>query len=331
MSSIKEVAKEANVSTATVSHVLNETRYVAEETKMKVYAAMQRLNYQPNRVARSLRSRKSYTIGLIVPLVADDTSNFFFMSIANSIEKYLKEKGYNLILSNSDEQFETEREQVEVFNAQFIDGLIMAPVNGAGKNYEDAFSEDYPVVFIDRKPKSWGGDTVLVNNYQATFEAVSALVAKGHEQIGLISGTLGITTSNDRLEGYKAALMHHHLSINNELIREAPATLNDGYRLTAELYNKGVTAIFIANNVMTMGAVSYLQEHRVPIPDQIAIIGYDDYDWMRIVSPPLSVVRQPAHEIGKAAVNQLLKRIHGDQASAYEEWLEAELVIRGSI
>ena len=125
MVSIKDVAKQANVSTATVSHVINGTRYVADETKNKVFTAMELLDYRPNRVARSLRSRKSHTIGLLVPLVAEDTSNFFFMSIANGIEQVLKENGYNLVLSNSNEKVETEQDQIKVFNTQFIDGLVI--------------------------------------------------------------------------------------------------------------------------------------------------------------------------------------------------------------
>ncbi|RDY67683.1 LacI family transcriptional regulator [Halobacillus trueperi] len=330
MVSIKDVAKKAQVSTATVSHVINETRFVADETKQKVYLAMKDLNYQPNRIARSLRSRKSNTIGLLVPLVAEDTSNFFFMSIANGIEKVLKENGYNLILSNSDEDEGTEKDQIRVFNTQLIDGLIIAPVNGKDSAYKQELTGDYPVVYIDRHPSGIEGDMVLVDNLRGSYEAVAALLNKGYERIGFITGTLGITTSDERLNGYKQALEEKGLPVRNEFIKEGPATFEQGYQLAKELHEAGVSALFIANNVMTMGAVSYLKEHQVQIPEEIGIIGYDDYDWMKITSPPLSVVRQPAFEIGKVAVEQLLKRINGSQEKYTEVMLDSELVQRGS-
>ncbi|SFG02752.1 transcriptional regulator, LacI family [Halobacillus alkaliphilus] len=330
MVSIKDVAKKAQVSTATVSHVINETRFVAEETKQKVYLAMKDLNYQPNGIARSLRSRKSNTIGLLVPLVAEDTSNFFFMSIANGIEKVLKENGYNLILSNSNEDERTEKNQIRVFNTQLIDGLVMAPVNGEDSAYKKELTGDYPVVYIDRHPSGIEGDMVLVDNLRGAYEAVSALLNKGYEKIGFITGTLGITTSDERLNGYKQALEEKGVPIRGEFIKEGPATFEQGYQLAKELHEAEVSALFVANNVMTMGAVSYLNEHHVKIPEEIGIIGYDDYDWMKITSPPLSVVRQPAFEIGKVAVEQLLKRIDGSQEKYTEVMLDSELVQRGS-
>ncbi|MFG6117967.1 LacI family DNA-binding transcriptional regulator [Thalassobacillus sp. B23F22_16] len=330
MASIKDVANKAQVSTATVSHVINGTRFVADETKEKVFSAMEELNYRPNRIARSLRSRKSYTIGLLVPLVAEDTSNFFFMSIANGIEQVLKDNGYNLILSNSNEDVDTERDQIRVFNSQFIDGLIIAPVNGEDCNYEKELSGDYPVVFIDRHPAELKGDMILVNNRQGTYEAVTKLINKGHQKIGFITGSLGITTSDERLEGYKEALENHQLPIDENYMKEGPATFQQGYQLAKELHEAKVTALFVANNVMTMGAVSYLQEKEVKVPEEMAIIGYDDYDWMKITSPPLSVVRQPAFELGKAAVEQLLKRVEGSQDDSVEIMLDSELILRGS-
>ncbi|RSL33904.1 LacI family transcriptional regulator [Salibacterium salarium] len=330
MASIKEVAQKANVSTATVSHVINETRYVSDTTKDKVFAAMNELEYRPNMVARSLRSRKSNTIGLLVPLVADDTSNFFFMSIANGIEQVLKDNGYNLILSNSNEDLHTEREQIEVFNTQFIDGLVIAPVDGKDVEYEEAFSGDYPVVYIDRRPQQVNGDTVLVDNKKASFEAVSSLLEKGHYRVGFITGTLGITTSEERQSGYQEALEAFDIPPDVSFIKEGPATFQSGYDLAEELYKQNVTALFIANNVMTMGAMSFLQEIKANIPDDIAIIGYDDYDWMKVVSPPLSVVKQPSFELGKKAVEQLVKRIEGSDSDASEILLEAEFIERGS-
>ncbi|WP_280769719.1 LacI family DNA-binding transcriptional regulator [Salipaludibacillus daqingensis] len=327
---IKDVAKKADVSTATVSHVLNETRFVAEETKKKVFEAMKELDYRPNSVARSLRSRKSNIIGLLVPLVASDTSNFFFMSIANGIEQVLKENGYNLILSNSGEDLQVEQDQIKVFNTQLIDGLIIAPVDSKHHSYEENLRGDFPTVFIDRQPKDLLSDTVLIDSGVGTYEAIELLIRKGHNKIGFITGPLGITTSDERLEAYIKALKDYNLPYDESLIKIGSATFDSGHKLTAELMKEEVTAIFTANNVMTMGAVNYLQDHHIPIPDKVAIIGFDDYDWLRITSPPLSVVKQPSFEMGKKAVELLMERLNGSEEPFKVYRLPSELVVRGS-
>ncbi|SER95719.1 LacI family DNA-binding transcriptional regulator [Salipaludibacillus aurantiacus] len=329
--SMKDVAQKAKVSTATVSHVINETRYVAEETKKKVYKAMKELDYQPNSVARSLRSRKSNIIGLLVPLVASDTSNFFFMSIANGIEQVLKENGYNLILSNSSEDLSIEQDQIKVFNSQLIDGLIIAPVDSQKHDYKENLRGNYPVVFIDRQPKELTSDTVLIDSGAGTYKAIELLISKGHTKIGFITGPLGITTSDERLQAYKNALKNNNLSYDESLVKIGSATFDKGHSFTKELVEEtGATAIFAANNIMTMGAVHYLQEKDIPIPDKVAIIGFDDYDWLRITSPPLSVVKQPSYEMGKKAVELLIKRINGSKDPYDVHRLPSELVVRGS-
>ncbi|RXJ02198.1 LacI family transcriptional regulator [Anaerobacillus alkaliphilus] len=331
--SIKDVAKLANVSTATVSHVLNETRYVSETTKIKVYQAMKELDYQPNLMAKGLRSRKSNIIGLIVPMLYSDTSNFFFMSIANGIETYLKQEGYNLILSNSHEDFETEVEQIKLFNSKLIDGLIVAPTGKDITQYENVFSNEYPVVFIDRIPEGYTGDTVLADSKQGTYQAIKTLLEKGHEKIGFITGYLGLTTSDDRLLGYKEAFLEQGLSVNPNLIKEGEPSLDSGYEIAKQLVKKeNVTALFIANNIMTMGALSFLNDHKLRVPDDVALIGFDDYDWMKVTTPPISVIKQPSFEIGEKAVNLLLKRIAEDKGARNERIvLSTEFVIRGSI
>ncbi|KMJ55839.1 LacI family transcriptional regulator [Bacillus sp. LL01] len=332
-SSIKDVAKRASVSTATVSHVINETRYVSEETKKKVHQAMKELNYQPNQMAQGLRSRKSKTVGLIVPMLYTDTSNFFFMSIANGIETILQDRGYHLILSNSHEELKREMEHIKVFNSKLIDGLIIAPTAEDFSQYEDVLSSDYPVVFIDRKPRGFCKDGVFVDSEKGTYEAINTLIEKGHKRIAFLTGSLGITTSDDRLMGYKRAFKDHNLKINLNLIAEGEASFQAGYKLAKELVEEEkVTALFVANNVMTMGALGYLNEQKIKVPEEVAIIGFDDYDWMKITTPPLAVVKQPSFEIGEQAVNLLLKRIEEQNQGEPEQiLLSTEFVIRESI
>jgi LacI family transcriptional regulator len=329
--SMKDVAKKAEVSTATVSHVINNSRYVSEEVKQRVQEAMKELDYRPNSIARSLRIQKSNTIALIVPILVEDTSSFFFMAVAQGIENTLKKHGYNLILSNSNEKLEDEKEQIRVFNSQLIDGLIIAPTAEEHSYLKEVLTGSYPVVFIDRRPKGTEGDCVLSDGYKGTYEAVSTLIEKGHRRIGFISGPLGLTTSDERFEGYKRAVINQGLEIEFSIIKEAEATHKNGYRLAKQLVEEeNVTAIFAANNVMTIGMLNYLQEAGLKIPENVAVIGFDDYEWTKITTPPLTVVKQLPFELGEKAAEVLLDRINNEKGQYKEYRLPTSLVLRKS-
>jgi len=325
---MKDVAKKAGVSTATVSHVINKTRFVGAGTKKKVLEVMKELNYYPNFAARSLRIRKSNTIGLLVP----DISNFFFTSIAKGVENTLKRHGYHLILSNSNENLENEIEQIKIYNTKLVDGLIMAPVSGDHAFLNELFRGHYPVVFIDRKPEGFQGDSILINNINGAYDAISVLIEKGHAKIGIITGLPGLTTTKERLIGYEKALINYGLKINKNFIKVGNSRFESGYKLTKELLeHTDITALFVTNNLMTIGAIKYLKEKQVAIPGDIAIIGFDDYKWSSIIEPPLSVVRQPDYDIGEKASTLLIKRIKKEEIGEYKEYrLPTKLIIRDS-
>ncbi len=330
---IIEVASAAGVSIATVSHVINNTRFVSEETKRKVFRAMEELDYRPNSVARSLRSQKSNTIGLVVPILPSDTSNFFFMTVAQGIQNTLKKHGYHLLLSNNTtEELEDEKEQIKLFNSKLIDGLIIASIAEEVEYLNDIVGTDYPVVFIDRRPKGYGGDCILADGYGGSYNAVQTLIQKGHSRIGLITGELGITTSNERFEGYKNALADNGITFDSSMIRVAESSYESGYESARDLLNiHRITALFIANNVLTMGAMGYIQERQLKVPEQLAIIGFDDYDWTKITTPPLTVIRQPSYELGEKAAEIISLRINDKRVGKYEEYrLATSLVMRSS-
>lgn len=326
--SMKDVAQKAGVSTTTVSHVINKTRFVRVETKKKVLKVMKELNYYPNSAARNLRSRKSNVVGLLVP----DISNFFFTSIAKGVENTLKKHGYNLILSNSNEDLKSEIEQIKIYNTQLVDGLIMAPVSGDHAFLNELLNRDYPVVFIDRKPKGYQGDCVVGNNIKGAYDAIRMLIKKGHSKIGIITGLPGLTTTDERLIGYKKALVDHNLKIDENLIKVGDSQFKGGYESTKELLkHTNITALFVANNLMTVGAIKYLKEKRVAIPGDIAIIGFDDYKWASITEPSLSMVKQPACDIGETASTLLIKRIKKEEIGSNKEYrLPTKLIIRDS-
>lgn len=329
---IKDVAERANVSTATVSHVINGTRYVSKEITERVEQVMEELDYRPNSAARSLRSTKTNTIGFLIPVKKDDTSKSFFMSIAEGIESNLNSKGYNLILSNSKEDMEEELKRLKMFNTQLVDGLILAPTNDDFNHIEEVLDDQFPLVMIDRLPMNYNGDYVLVDNFQGTYDGVTKLVASGYKKIGFISSELGITTTNERFEGYKQALKDHDLQFNDQLVELGLSTFQSGYELTEKLITKQIDALFIANNIMTMGSVKCIQDHGLQMPEDIAVIGYDNYDWTNITTPPLSVVNQPAFDIGFKAAECILNRINDKhQKKANQIKLKAELEVRKSI
>ena len=330
--SIKDVAAKSGVSTATVSHVINGTRFVSEEVSLKVKEAMKELNYVPNPVARTLRSHQSHLIGLIIPVKEyTDTANAFFMMVAQGIEETLTKNGYKLILCNSYENPDVEKEHIQMFNAQLVDGLILAPTGNDYSYLNEILTRQFPVAFVDRKPQNYLGDCILSNNFQGAYDATEHLIKKGHKQIGFMSGDLGLTTSDDRFEGYKQALSDYNVEFNETFVKQDYASLENGYKMAKEFVEqKQVSAIFIANNNMTMGAISYFQEQYIKIPDEIAIVGFDDYDWAKIINPPLTTVKQPAFELGQKAAEVILNRIRNQQQEPQEHVLDTTLIVRKS-
>lgn len=325
--SIKDVAQAAGVSVATVSHVLNGTKYVTEATRTLVENAIKKLDYQPNYVARSLRVSQTNIVGLIVP----DVSNYFFTSIAKSIEQELSNNGYNLLLCNSQENFEIELKKINALKAQMISGVIIAPANRAF-DYRNVLPDSrYPIVFIDRKTDILQADTVIVNNYEATFEAISLLIQRGHERIGFIKGLDGISTTYDRLNGYYMALKSHRIDIDPSLVKDGDSTYESGYKIMEEyLDTTDISAVFVANNLMAVGAMHCLKDRNIEVPKQMAIISFDDYSWSVITSPAMSAIRQPTKEMGRIAAQMLVERIKNDTRAYEEKRLNAELVLRES-
>lgn len=262
-----------------------------------------------------------------------DISNFFFTAVIRGIESTLKKYGYTLILADSDENLKIEKEQIKVFNAKLIDGLIIAPVSGDHTFLKKILSKNSPVVFIDRKPQGHcPGDCVLVDNAEGAYKAVSMLIKKGHSRIGAITGVPGLTTSEERVEGYKRALVDYGIKVDQNLIKIGDNRYDSGYKLMKELLlNTNITALFVVNNLMTIGAMQFLKEKQIKVPDELAIIGFDDYKWASITNPPLSVVKQPSRRIGEKASELLIRRIKKEETGDYKEYrLSTELVIRDS-
>jgi len=331
MSNMKDVAELAGVSVATVSNVINDSRFVAEPTKKKVIESMDKLNYTPNKVARSLKNKESKTIGFILP----DISNFFFAEVTQFIEKKLKEYGYSLIISSSDESIEKEKEQIDILNSHQIDGLILAPARGDHSYLEEIRdNNELPIIFIDRKPEGIKGTSILTENYLGAYQAIEYLINKGHKNIGIIAGLRGITSTTERLAGYKQALRDNNIEIYDDYIKFGDSRYESGHDIAEGLTkNKEITAIFAANNLMATGAMTYLSKNNFRIPEELAIISFDDFKWAEITSPSLTSIKQKSKKIGhKAAetlINEIENKIYQHESNKVIR-VESEFIIRKS-
>lgn len=325
---ISDVAKKADVSTATVSYVLNNTRVVKEETRKKVLKAIEELNYSPNILAKSLKENKSNVIGLLIP----DISNYFFTEIAKSIEKTLQKYGYNLILCNTNEDPNLEEAQIKHLQSMMVSGLIIAS-SDKDRDYTKYFrGSSYPLVFIDRKVSNVQGDSVIVNGYSAVLNAINLLINKGHRKIGFIGGEPNLSTTTERLRGYKDSLKANNIPYAEKIVALAESNVKNGYNLckTVLTNDNSITALFVASSMMSIGTMQYLVEADITIPDKIALIAYDDYVWALIANPPLTTIKQPTQEIGEMAAKLVIERIKNKDKDFREEILDAEIIIRSS-
>jgi LacI family transcriptional regulator/LacI family repressor for deo operon, udp, cdd, tsx, nupC, and nupG len=330
MASLQEVARHANVSIATVSRVLNKSDKVVPETRATVEQALLDLGYRPSRVARRLRMNTGHAhlVGLIIP----DIQNPFYAEIARGVEDAAYASQYALILCNSDENLDKERFYLDVMQAESVDGIVLPPFDDLDAGVAEMVKTGIPVVCVDRSHGKVKTDLVEVDNYQGALEAVRHLIEKGHRSIALIEGRAHVSTSRERRRGYVDALTAAGIALRKELMRAGDFKQESGRVLTNELLDlrKPPTALFVCNNLMTVGAIGALHQRGARIPGDVALIGFDDLPWAEALDPPLTVVRQPAYDVGRQAMELLLKRIMQPNRPAVTVRLLPELVIRKS-
>ena len=330
MATIRDVAERAGVSVATVSHVINGTRKVAPETAARVRQAMKELDYHPNAVAQSLRTRKTQAIGVVV----SDITNPFFATLVRGAEDAAIEAGYSLIVCNSDETPDKEDLYVRLLWRRRLDGLLIAPVrDGASSAVQELARRKMPFVFIDRKAKGVEADAVLSDNVGGAYLATKHLIERGHKRIGIVLGIPGATTSEERLAGYRKALEEAGLPYEKRLVVLGGYRVEGGRQATEELLSlpEPPDAIFSTNNLMTVGVLQELFRRKVRIPKDVAVVGFDDLEWAEMANPPLTTVAQRPYEIGHRALEILLERLSGEgNSSAREVRIPVELKVRGS-
>ena len=329
-STIKDVSLVAVVSTATVSHVINETRFVSDDIKTKVYAAMEKLDYHPNSIARSLRSQQSKTIGVMVPSIR----SLFYSRVTDGIEETMRENGYHIILANSHDKIDREVEALRTFKSLRIDGLMMCPAVGDHSYLNKELAESTPVVFIDRFPMDYEGDYVVIDLKTSTYDVINLLIKKGHKRIGMITGYPGLSSTVDRYIGYREAYEYNGLAYDESLIRSGEYTSDAGYEATKHLLeNTDVTALFYADDPMAIGSLLYCRENNIDIPGRVSIISCNDYEWTKISNPALTIVKKPSYELGVKAAEMMLDRIENkvEKDSFNNYRLPTTIVMRGSV
>ncbi|GAA0263467.1 LacI family DNA-binding transcriptional regulator [Cryptosporangium japonicum] len=320
---IGDVAKAAGVSPATVSRVLNANQGVADELRQRVVAAVDQLGYRPNSQARSLRTRATSVLGLII----SDITNPFFPEIARGVEDAAHAAGFSVVLANTDEDLAKEQRYLEVAAAERMAGVVLAPASSAETDIDVLRSRGIPVVTVDRRLLGHPVDSVTVDNLAAAREATLHLVGTGCRRIGFVGGPLATTTAADRLAGYRDGLAEAGLAFDPDLVAHGDYRIDGGRAAAKRLLQLTPDALFVSNNLMTIGAITALDDAGLRHPEDIALVGFDDQTWQTGLLPPLTLVTQPTYELGKQAATALLDRIRTPEAPPNDVVLPATLAV----
>lgn len=330
MATIKDVARLAGVSTTTVSHVINKTRFVAENTTRKVWAAVDELNYAPSAVARSLKCNSTRTIGMLVT----KSTNPFFAEVVHGVEEYCYNEGYTLILCNTEGNLAKQRDYLRMLAEKRVDGLLVMCTD----LNEELLAllekkKDLPMVVMDWGARHVNTDRIQDNAELGGYIATKHFIDNGHTKIGCISGQMDRLTCHERLQGFRKALDEAGLLYNPDWVVEADFECDS----TVEAANKLValedrpTAVFCFNDIMALAAISTFRQAGLDVPNDISVIGYDNIDLAGFFSPPLTTIHQPKNRLGKTAIKLLMERLANKENQQQIFEVQPELVVRRSV
>lgn len=327
MTTIKDVARDAGVSIATVSRVFSGRDPVSPEVRERVLRVVERLGYRPNAVARSLRVEATRTLGLVV----SNVMNPFFTAVARAVEDAARERGYSLILGNADEDPRKEELYLDVLREKRVDGLIVSPARAESPHLVELAEAGIPVVFVDRSIEGVDAPVVRADGRRAVDRLVEHLVGLGHERLAIISGPPEVVSGGERLDAFLRSAEEKGAPVAEEHVRFGDFRRPSGARAMEELLKlaEPPTVVFAANNLMALGALQAIKAKGLKMPDGISLASFDDVTWFELLEPPVTAIAQPTRELGAAAVRMLLERV--EEGRRPESMiLEAELVIRGS-
>jgi LacI family transcriptional regulator len=327
---IADVAALAHVSPATVSRVLNDAPSVDPTLRARVQHVVATLGYRPDRIARSLRRGATATLGLVI----SDVQNPFFTALVRGVERVAASRDLLVMLCNADGEPARERRYGEALIAERVAGAVIASADPAGQAVHALVAAGIPTVIVDRQSGDAAVDTVFVNNHAGARCAVEHLTGLGHRQIGLISGPLDFSVARERLEGYAAGLAHAGVAFDPGLVRIGDFRQASGHAAMAALLDDArghLDAVFVAGDLMTLGALAAIREAELEIPTDISVVGFDDMPWASALNPPLTTIAQPATAMGEIAAQLLIDRIDGTaEAEPRNVVLDPALIVRAS-
>ncbi|MBK5254243.1 MAG: LacI family DNA-binding transcriptional regulator [Peptostreptococcaceae bacterium] len=330
--SLKKVSHLTGLSIATISHVINGTRTVSPQSRKKVMEAVQKIGYKPNLAARILKTKISKTIALVIPGVEPKRStNYFFMDVITGVRNKLIEVDYDLIVSTYGEsKGEKDLRALQVLKKQWVDGILIVPDRKDGEQIKQINEINIPCVIIDRRIDGGRISSVDSNNEKGAYDAVKILCDSGKKRIGFVGGYLHTSTGYGRFNGYKKAINELGLVFDESIIALNDCfTIKSGISSAKKLLENNIDGIFVADNLLTMGVMKHLMYDKIKIPDQIGVVGYDDYDWMELVTPTLTTIKQQAYEMGYIAAEILLRKLNGFEGNE-KIILDTKLIIRES-
>lgn len=330
MATIHDVAKRAGVAPITVSRVINNSGYFSEDTRARVEAAIAELEYVPNRLASSLRSKRTNTLALVIT----DITNPFFTTLARGVEDTASDAGYTVIFCNTDESDVEEQKYLQVLLQQQVDGILLVPARSTSMSLDVIRKQATPVVVLDRRmPADAHVDVVRCENEDGAHRLVQLLIELGHQRIAILSGPMGVSTAEDRLAGYQRALAEAGLPADPNLIIYGAFNQTSGYEMVQRLLaiDPPPTAIFAANNMIGIGALKSLRDAGRRVPDDIAMVSFDDLPPNLLTFPFFTVAAQPAYDMGRTATQLLVARLAGKAPEECQEIvLPVELIVRQS-
>lgn len=328
---LKSISEAISISVSTVSRVLNgkaKEYRISEKTVQLVKSEAGKQNFRPNQIASSLRTKKTNTIGLIIP----DISNNYFAAISRAVELEAREHGYAIILSDSLGSVEKEKEILELMKSRNVDGMLVVPAGSESKHLK-AENKETPIILLDRYLQGSGLPYVSSDNKAGSFEAVTELIRCGHQKIACLQGLKDSSTCTERLSGYLEALESGKIKVDKKLISGDDFTYEDGYKSTLKILTSspGVTAIFAMGNLNALGAMEAIKEKKLKIGKDISLICFDDQPYFSHLSTPLSAVAQQTESIGREAVTLLCQTITDGKPDRKKILLKTNMIKRQSV
>lgn len=326
---IRDVARTAGVSLSTVSRVLHRHPAVNSDIQQRVLHAIEQLEYQPNRSAQRLRSKMGSVIGLII----SDIENPFFTSIVRGVEDVAYAQQMTVVLCNTDEDPAKQERYIDVMQEEGVAGLIIAPAHGDSSDSLQRLRDlGIPVVLLDRDIGDEKSDAVCVDNVAGAYSATQHLIAANRKRIAIVNGDTQIKTFADRFKGYRRALIDANIKTNRNYVVEVPPKIERSLQATLELLQikPRPDAIFAGNNLITIGVLKAIKQLKLKIPEEIALVGFDDMPWSSELCPPITSVAQPTYELGQEAARLLLRRLRNNDGFHQTITLRTRLIVRES-